>query len=56
MEKEGENGGEKEARAHMAMDRDHLAQKLFLQMGRLRPRARDWTQRALVGVSLDSDS
>lgn len=33
--------------------RDHLAQKLFSQMGRLRPRAKDWTQRALVGVSLD---
>lgn len=55
MEREGENGGEKEAGAHMDVS-DHLAQKLFSQMGRLRPRARDWTQRALVGVSLDSDS
>lgn len=33
MEKEGENGGEKEARADMAMERDHLAQKLFLTDG-----------------------
>lgn len=34
MEKEGGNGGGREARADLAMDSPFLAQKVFSQMGR----------------------